>query len=233
MSFNTILYEVADGVATITMNRPDKLNAFNGAMLDEMSRALDEVYDRNEIRVLVITGAGRAFSPGADFSWFKMEEFAPVMRVKPRRVTHRLFDELEYLEKPVIAAIKPHPPIWAAAVSPDSFELMGRQGLRILSAPAITPPALMAESYRAYRHAWTAAGHPADRLEVPALHFVYAGASEARARHEPRDSAMWYFRTDRRRRRGAHGRVWVLRPGPAASRGGRLRRALSVRPAVR
>ena len=105
MAFSTILWDVAAGVATMTMNRPEKLNAFDGTMLDEMSRALDEVYERNEIRVLVITGAGRAFSPGADFSWFKMEEFAPVMRVKPRRVTHRLFDELEYLEKPVIAAI--------------------------------------------------------------------------------------------------------------------------------
>jgi len=105
MSFSTILWDVADGVATLTMNRPEKLNAFNGTMIDEMSRALDEVYQRADIRALIVTGAGRAFSPGADFGWFKMEEFAPVMRVQPRRVTHRFFDELEYLEKPVIAAI--------------------------------------------------------------------------------------------------------------------------------
>ncbi len=105
MAFSTILWDVTDGVATITMNRPEKLNAFDGTMLEEMGRALDEVYQRSDIRVLIFTGAGRAFSPGADFSWFKMEEFAPVMRVLPRRVTHRFFDELEYLEKPVIAAI--------------------------------------------------------------------------------------------------------------------------------
>ena len=72
MAFSTILWDVAAGVATMTMNRPEKLNAFDGTMLDEMSRALDEVYERNEIRVLVITGAGRAFSPGADFSWFNL-----------------------------------------------------------------------------------------------------------------------------------------------------------------
>ncbi len=105
MAFTTIVYEVNDNVATITMNRPEKLNAFNGTMLEEMSQVLDDVYERADIRVLVITGAGRAFSAGADFEWFDMAKFAPLMRVTPRRVTHRLFDELEYLEKPVIAAI--------------------------------------------------------------------------------------------------------------------------------
>jgi len=105
MAYETILYDVQDGVATITMNRPEKLNAFNGTMLQEMSRVLDEVYERADIRVLVFTGAGRAFSPGADFEWFDMAKFAPLMRVTPRRVTHRFFDELEFLEKPVIAAI--------------------------------------------------------------------------------------------------------------------------------
>jgi enoyl-CoA hydratase len=74
-------------------------------MLEEMGAVLDEVYRRPDIRVLVITGAGRAFSPGADFDWFRMDEFAPVMRALPRRLTHRLFDELEYLERPVIASI--------------------------------------------------------------------------------------------------------------------------------
>ncbi len=43
MAFSTILWDVADGVATMTMNRPEKLNAFDGTMLDEMSGALDEV----------------------------------------------------------------------------------------------------------------------------------------------------------------------------------------------
>lgn len=105
MAYETILYDVTGGVATITMNRPNKLNAFNGTMLQEMSAALEEVIRRDDIRVLVLTGAGRAFSPGADFEWFNLEEWAPVIRDRPRRVTHRFFDDLEYLEKPVIAAI--------------------------------------------------------------------------------------------------------------------------------
>jgi natural product biosynthesis luciferase-like monooxygenase protein len=90
---------------------------------------------------------------------------------------------------------KPHPPIWGAAVSPGSFERMARKGLRVLSAPSITPPALMAESYRTYRRVWQEAGHPASELEIPALYFTYLGDSESRARREPEQSVMWYFKT--------------------------------------
>ncbi len=105
MAFETIRYEVQSGVATVTMNRPEKLNAFNGAMVDELSRVVEEVEGRDEVRVLILTGAGRAFSSGADYEWFNFEEWGRVIRAKARRLTHRLFDDLEYLEKPVIAAI--------------------------------------------------------------------------------------------------------------------------------
>jgi alkanesulfonate monooxygenase SsuD/methylene tetrahydromethanopterin reductase-like flavin-dependent oxidoreductase (luciferase family) len=90
---------------------------------------------------------------------------------------------------------KPHPPIWGAAVSPGSFERLARRGLRVLSAPSITPPSLMAESYRTYRRVWEEMGHPTAELEIPALYFTYVGESESRARHEPEQSVMWYFKT--------------------------------------
>lgn len=90
---------------------------------------------------------------------------------------------------------QPHPPIWGAAVSPGSFERMARRGLRILTAPSITPPALMAESYRTYRRVWVEAGHPPEDLEVPALHFTYVADFEPNARREPERSVMWYFET--------------------------------------
>jgi len=109
--------------------------------------------------------------------------------------------DVQVLPRPIQ---KPHPPIWAAAVSPDSFERLARKGLRILSAPSITPPALMAESYRAYRRVWLEMGHPPEGLEVPALHFTYVGESESRARHEPQQSALWYFQTIAR----------LIAPGP-------------------
>jgi natural product biosynthesis luciferase-like monooxygenase protein len=151
-------------------------------------------------------GVGRGYQPG-EFAGFgiAMEEsrqrFDESLEIIRRawtsdRITfegkHFRVEDVRVLPKPVQ---KPHPPIWAAAVSPESFERMGRAGLRVLSAPSITPPALMAQSYQAYRQAWEAAGHPPAALEIPALHFVYAGDSEARARREPEQSAMWYFRT--------------------------------------
>lgn len=90
---------------------------------------------------------------------------------------------------------KPHPPIWVAAVSPESFERAARNGYRFLSAPSITPPALMAQSYDKYRRVWLEAGHSPTELEIPALHFTYVGASEPRARREPEQCVMWYFQT--------------------------------------
>jgi enoyl-CoA hydratase/carnithine racemase len=63
-----IRYEVVDGVATITFDRPDKLNAFDGAMLKEFIGALDRADADDAVRALVVTGAGRAFCAGADIS---------------------------------------------------------------------------------------------------------------------------------------------------------------------
>ena len=66
MTFEHILTEVADSVGTVTLNRPDRLNAFAGTMRDEVSEAV-EMMDRDDaVRVIVITGAGRAFCAGAD-----------------------------------------------------------------------------------------------------------------------------------------------------------------------
>jgi enoyl-CoA hydratase/carnithine racemase len=68
VAYEQIKYEVADGVATITMHRPEKLNAFTGIMMTEMIAALDEVDADDSVRCVIITGAGRAFCAGADLS---------------------------------------------------------------------------------------------------------------------------------------------------------------------
>lgn len=68
MAYTSILYDVADGILTITLNRPDKLNAFTGEMMTEMVDAFDRADADDAVRAIVVTGAGRAFCAGADLS---------------------------------------------------------------------------------------------------------------------------------------------------------------------
>ena len=66
MTEAAILLEVADGIAVLTLNRPAKLNAFAGDMREQLIARLDQVVARRDVRVLVVTGAGRAFCAGGD-----------------------------------------------------------------------------------------------------------------------------------------------------------------------
>jgi enoyl-CoA hydratase/carnithine racemase len=67
-SFETLLYSVEEGVATITLNRPEKLNAFNTQMMKDMIAAFDATDADDAVRAVIVTGAGRAFCAGADLS---------------------------------------------------------------------------------------------------------------------------------------------------------------------
>jgi len=109
MPFETLLYDVAEGVATVTLNRPDKLNAVNTTMIDELVRAFDRADGDDGVRAVIVTGAGRAFCAGADLGGGG-GTFAgrPGGAERPEDhrdggglVTLRLFD----MTKPVIAAI--------------------------------------------------------------------------------------------------------------------------------
>lgn len=109
----TVLSEVADGIMTLTLNRPDKLNAFTHAMMDEIIAAFDEADARDDVRVVIVTGAGRAFCAGADLSeggkTFAQMTFdpenpdwtSPEIRDGGGRVSLRIFRCL----KPVISAV--------------------------------------------------------------------------------------------------------------------------------
>ena len=68
MEFEEIIYDLTDGIATITLNRPDKLNAFTGRMMHEVIAALDMTDADDNVKVVIFTGAGRAFCAGADLS---------------------------------------------------------------------------------------------------------------------------------------------------------------------
>jgi enoyl-CoA hydratase/carnithine racemase len=105
MAYEAIKFEVRDdGIATMTLNRPKNLNCFNQQMFAEWREVVEKVaYDR-DIKALVITGEGRAFSSGVDLSVLGSEKLPHEFRFYYRQ-NHRGFDDLEALEKPVIAAI--------------------------------------------------------------------------------------------------------------------------------
>jgi enoyl-CoA hydratase/carnithine racemase len=66
MNFETILYEIEDKILTITLNRPDRLNAFTGQMMDELILAFKKAGEDDDVRVIIVTGSGRGFCAGAD-----------------------------------------------------------------------------------------------------------------------------------------------------------------------
>src|SRR6201993_1933106 len=68
MAYETITYEVTENILTLTLNRPDKLNAFNATMQQELIDAFDKADADDDVRVIIVTGAGRAFCAGADLS---------------------------------------------------------------------------------------------------------------------------------------------------------------------
>lgn len=105
MSFETILFDTADGVATITLNRPDVLNAFNDAMIGETIAALKQCTRDDAIRSIVLTGAGRGFSSGQDLASFRERGPDETIGDHLRHRYHRLIKQLVTLEKPVIGAI--------------------------------------------------------------------------------------------------------------------------------
>ena len=77
MSFETILLEKKEGIGVLTLNRPERMNAFNEKMEAEVVQALQEADQDEEVRVLGVTGAGKAFCAGADMGRMSGEERRP------------------------------------------------------------------------------------------------------------------------------------------------------------
>lgn len=77
MSYQQILYEVSESIATVTLNRPEALNAWTDVMADEVWRAMHEAARDEAVRVIVLTGAGRAFCAGGDVTGFKGQDSNP------------------------------------------------------------------------------------------------------------------------------------------------------------
>ncbi len=104
MAFQTLQYESRGPVGLLRLNRPDKLNAINSEMVDELWVLLKELRADRNLRVLVVTGNGRAFSAGADISRLvDMTDAARVMDFLESIQT--LFNAIEDLDRPTVAAI--------------------------------------------------------------------------------------------------------------------------------
>jgi enoyl-CoA hydratase/carnithine racemase len=108
VDYEQILAEVADGILTITLNRPDRLNAWTPTMCTELLAAFDAADADDEVRAIIVTGAGRGFCDGADlagggatFDWREREKTGEIARDNGGRFTLRVFES----RKPVIAAI--------------------------------------------------------------------------------------------------------------------------------
>jgi enoyl-CoA hydratase len=103
MPFKFLTLEVADRVATLTVNRPDKLNALNDATVAELGHAIDQIRVDDSIGGVLVTGAGRAFVAGADIS--ELSSQTPVLAKARARAGQDVFRRIETCPKPVIAVV--------------------------------------------------------------------------------------------------------------------------------
>lgn len=104
MAYDTLIVMDRGRVRSITLNRPDVLNALNRKTLLELESAIDDVTQTPDIRAVVITGAGeKSFVAGADIR--EMQDFTPVEAQTFSALGHRVFDQIERLRIPVIAAV--------------------------------------------------------------------------------------------------------------------------------
>jgi len=103
MAYQLVTLAVANRIATLTINRPDKLNALNGATIAELGQAIDEVRARDDIGGLIVTGAGRAFVAGADIT--ELVSQTPGAARELARAGQTVFRRFETSSKPVIAAV--------------------------------------------------------------------------------------------------------------------------------
>lgn len=107
-TYETISVETANGVSTITLNRPDVLNAFNDQLTTELADALRNTERDKSVHAIVITGAGRAFSSGQDLGDLKKKYvpgYVPHLGADLRKRYNPIITRIRSMEKPVIAAV--------------------------------------------------------------------------------------------------------------------------------
>jgi enoyl-CoA hydratase len=102
--YTNLTLDVQDRIATLSVNRPDKLNALNEQTIRELSAAMDEIEQRDDIGGVILTGVGeKAFVAGADIA--ELSKMGPVDGIEVSRLGQRVFRRIELSKKPVIAAV--------------------------------------------------------------------------------------------------------------------------------
>ena len=103
MQYETLILEVNEGIAVLTINRPKALNALNSALLVELADAVDAIEKDDSIKVLILTGEGKSFVAGADIT--EMKDKTPEQARSFAGMAMAIFRKMELMEKPVIAAV--------------------------------------------------------------------------------------------------------------------------------
>ncbi|HEX6063653.1 MAG TPA: enoyl-CoA hydratase/isomerase family protein, partial [Longimicrobiales bacterium] len=103
-TYQFLTVEQRDGVAVVSINRPDKLNALNAATVSEVRRAFEELRDDRSIRAVILTGTGeKAFIAGADIG--ELSQMTPLSGIEVSRAGQETLRLVETMPKPVIAAV--------------------------------------------------------------------------------------------------------------------------------
>lgn len=109
MTYSTILYTIADKVGTITLNRPDKRNAFNADVVAELTEAFTDAQENESVKVIVLAASGEVFSAGADLGYLQsLQQNSFEENVADSQKLMALYKLMYTLSKPIIAKIEGH-----------------------------------------------------------------------------------------------------------------------------
>jgi enoyl-CoA hydratase len=102
-NYENLLFEVKDGLAFVTVNRPNAMNALNTKLLSELGAVFSRIDEAEEVRAVVLTGAGKAFVAGADIA--QMRDLTVAEGREMMKKGQRVMESIENIDKPVIAAV--------------------------------------------------------------------------------------------------------------------------------